>query len=157
LAALAVPASALTLDREFRIDPARLQISTANGVTSVDVRGGTHEFAAGRPDLPWVAERVDLPAGMKVTGVEVLSSTTELLRAAVRLAPALSPRPGAGENERTTADARVFSSDAFQPEQLAGLGIQGSLRGRNVAYIRLAPARWNPATGQLERVASLRL
>ena len=29
-----------------------------------------HEFAAGRPDLPWVSERVDLPAGMRIERVE---------------------------------------------------------------------------------------
>jgi len=156
-AALAVPASALTIDREFRLDPARLQITTANGVTVVEARGGTHEYAAGRPDLPWIAQRIDLPAGMKVTGVEVVSAGTELVRDGVLLAPALSARPGAPEGERTAADARIFASSAFQPEQLASLGIQGSLRGRNVAWLRLAPARWNPATGQLERVNSLKL
>src|SRR5437763_1341015 len=113
LAALASPASALTLERDFRIDPARLVVSTANGVTAVDARGGTHEYATGRPDLPWIAERIDLPAGMKVTNVEVVSAATELVRDGVRVAPARSSRPGAADGERTAADARVFASTAF--------------------------------------------
>ncbi len=157
LVALASTASALTLDRDLRLDPSRVQLSSANGYTSVDATGGTHEYAPGRPDLPWIAERVDLPAGMKVTGVEVVSVVTELLRDGVRLPAAPSARTGAAPGERSLPDARFFGSAAFQPEQLAALGTQGSLRGRNVAYLRIAPTRWNPQTGRLERITSLKL
>ncbi len=150
-------ASALTLERELKLDPARVTLANSNGFTLVSAQGGTHEYSPGRPDLPWLAERVDLPAGMKVTGVEVLSVTTELLRDGVRIPAAPSARPGAGVGERSAADARFFASASFQPEQLAALGTQGSLRGRNVAYLRVAPARWNPQTGRLERISTLRL
>jgi hypothetical protein len=150
-------ASALTLEREVRLDPARVQLTSANGYTVVEAAGGMHEYAAGRPDLPWLAERVDLPDGMKVTGVEVVSAATELLRDGVRIPAALSARPGAAIDERSAPDARWFASPSFQPEQLVALGAQGSLRGRNVAYLRIAPTRWNPQSGRLERVTSLKL
>jgi hypothetical protein len=150
-------ASALTIDHELRFDAARVQLSASAGFTLVTARGGTHEYAAGRPDLPWVAERVDLPAGMKVTAVQVLSFETELLRDGVLIPPALSARPGAGANERSVADASVFASAEFQPAQLAALGAQGSLRGRNVAWLRVAPTRWDPQTGRLERITHMKL
>jgi hypothetical protein len=158
LLAFASAASALTIERELRFDASRLSVtSSSKGEVALEARGGTHEFVAGRPDLPWLSERVDLPAGMKVTQVEVLSAETELLRDAVRLAPAPVTRPGAGPLERTAADASFYSRAGFQPEQIASLGMQGSLRGRNVAYLRVAPARWDAQTGRLERITQLRV
>src|SRR5262245_58342477 len=155
--AFAHKAAALTLEREVRIDPARVSVSSAKGVTFVEARGGTHEYNAGRPDLPWISERVDLPAGMKVTRVEVLAAVTEPMAERVRVAPALSARPGAPADERSTPDARAYGLAGFQPAVLAATGAQGSLRGRNVAYLRIAPARWDAASGRLERVTQLRL
>ena len=157
LLASASSVSALTIERDMRFDASRLRITSSKGEVTLEARGGTHEFTAGRPDLPWVSERVDLPAGMKVTGIEVLSVETELLRDAVRLAPAPVTRPGAGPLERTSADASYYSRAGFQPEQLVSVGSQGSLRGRNVAYLRVAPARWDAASGRLERVSHLRV
>ncbi len=157
LIALASTASALTIDRTLTIDAARVRVSSANGLTMIDAVGGTHEFTSGRPDLPWMSERVDLPAGMKVTGVEVVSFQSELLRDGVRVAPAPATRPDAGPGERTAPDARAYAATSFVPSQLASLGVQGSMRGRNVAFVRIAPTRWNPATGQLERITSLQL
>jgi len=157
VSAAARNASALTLEREVRIDPKRVSVSVANGIASVEARGGTREYTPGRPDLPWISERVDLPAGMKLTSVEVIAAETQPLADAVRVPPALSSRPGSTPGERSVADGAVFSSAAFQPEVLALPGIQGSLRGRNVAYLRISPTRWNPQTGALERVSSLRL
>ncbi|MCE9626771.1 MAG: hypothetical protein K8R56_02505, partial [Candidatus Eisenbacteria bacterium] len=157
LVAFASTASALTIDRTLTLDAAKLRVTSEQGLTMIEAAGGTHEFTAGRPDLPWIAERVDLPAGMKVTGVEVVSFQSELLRDGVRVAPAPVTRPGAGPGERTVADARAYAATSFLPAQLASVGMQGSMRGRNVAYLRIAPTRWNPSTGQLERISQLQL
>ena len=158
VSAVARNASALTLEREVRIDPARVSVSIAQGVASVEARGAaTREYRAGQPDLPWISERVDLPAGMKLTRVEVLAVETQPLADGVRVPPALSSRPGSAPGERSLEDAAVFASPTFQPEVLALPGVQGSLRGRNVAFLRISPSRWNPQTGALERVTSLKL
>src|SRR5262249_33881588 len=122
-----------------------------------EARGETHEYGAGRPDLPWISERVALPAGMKLTRVDVVSAATELVADGVRLATTLSAKPGATPDERTLADPRFYADPAFQPAALAAPGAQGSLRGRNVAYLRIAPARWNAQTGRLERAPRLQL
>ncbi len=157
IAISASAASALTIERDLKPGAARVSLASSNGFTLVEAQGGTHEYSAGRPDLPWIAERVDLPAGMRVTGVEVLSMTSELLRDGVRIPAALSARPGAVDGERSVADARFFASPSFQPEQLVAVGTQGSLRGRNVAFLRVAPTRWSPQTGRLERITSLKV
>lgn len=157
LLAFASTASALTIDRTITLDASRLRVTSEQGMVMVEAAGGTHEYTAGHPDLPWVAERIDLPAGMKVTGVEVVSFQSELLRDAVRIAPALVTRPGAGPGERTAADASAYAVSGFVPAELARVGTQGSMRGRNVAYVRIAPTRWDPATGRLERISSMQL
>src|SRR5262249_61165021 len=87
--AAVVPAFAMTLEREVRIDPSRLVLSRANGLVALEARAGTHEYGAGRPDLPWISERVDLPAGMKLTRVDVVSAATELVADGVRPATTL--------------------------------------------------------------------
>jgi hypothetical protein len=157
LLACATAAAAATLERDVRFDAARLRVTTSKGEVALEARGGTHEFTPGRPDLPWLSERVDLPAGVKVTGVEVLAVETELLRESVRVASAPVAKPGAGPLERTASDARFYTREGFQPEQLVALGAQGSLRGRNVAFLRVAPARWDALSGRLERVSRLKI
>jgi uncharacterized repeat protein (TIGR01451 family) len=152
-----VARSATVLEREFRYDVHRVRVTSREGYTFVDATGGTREFRAGRPDLPWVSERIDIPAGQRVTGVEVLGVETATLARGARLAPALVASPGLGPSERTRPDARFFAASIPQPEELVGLGEQGGLRGRNVAFLRVSPARWNPATGEIELVTSVRV
>jgi len=155
--AVTSPASALTIERTLRPEPSRLRLATTNGVTTPGQPNGVPIGTAGRPDLPWIAERVDLPAGMKVTAVEVVGVQTELLQESARVATAPSTRALASVNERTTEDPAIYGRATFQPEVLATLGVQGGLRGRNVAYLRVAPARWNPQSGRLERITSLQV
>jgi uncharacterized repeat protein (TIGR01451 family) len=149
--------SATVIEREFRYDASRVQLSSREGYTAVDVRGGMREFRAGRPDLPWLAERIDLPSGTRATAVEVLDVETAVVAQRASVAPAMVLRPGLEPVERTAPDPLYFSADTPQPEQLVGLGEQGGLRGRNVAYLSISPTRWNPSTGVLERITRVRV
>src|SRR6185503_13044780 len=71
-------AAPLTLDREFRFAADRFKVVQKNGETTVSMKDATHEFTAGRPDLPVLGENIAIPAGMRVTGVEVRSADTEV-------------------------------------------------------------------------------
>ena len=104
------------------LDPAHVSVTSAKGFTEVAVPGGMHEFTAGHPDLPWVSERVDLPEGMRVTGVEVVSLATQPLRDGVLIAAAPSTQPGAGPGDRSTPDAKAYAAQGFVPAQVAALG-----------------------------------
>lgn len=152
-----VARAATVLEHEIRFGPGSVSVSNREGYTFVDAPRSTREFRAGRPDLPWVAERVELPEGQRVTGVEVLDIRTEVAAHGARIAPALVLSPGLGPTERTKPDARYFAAAVAQPEEIVGLGEQGGMRGHNVAMLRVSPARWNPATGELERVTSVRV
>lgn len=149
--------SATVIEREFRYDATRVRLTSRDGFTVVDATGAMREFRPGRPDLPWLAERIDLPAGMRATAVEVLDAESAVVATGATVAPAMVVSPGLGPVERTTPDPFYFSATTPQPEEFVGLGEQGSLRGRNVAYLRVSPARWNPSTGEVERIARVRV
>jgi hypothetical protein len=156
LLALAPLARAESIDRHFGYDASRVHVSTRGDYTAVDVTGGVREFQPGRPDLPWVSESVDLPAGMRVARVQVLGVTTAPLASGARLASSIQPRPGLGNDERTAPDARYFGPGApVQPEERVVLGVQGGMRGRTLATLRVSPVTWNPATGELRIVTGL--
>ncbi|HTR97120.1 MAG TPA: C25 family cysteine peptidase [Candidatus Acidoferrales bacterium] len=146
-------ARALTLDRQFTYDVHRVRVSNREGYTSVQLQGGGRESRAGRPDLPWTAERIDLPPGMKVTAVEVTALATEPLAANALIAPAVVAAPGLGPVERSKPDPAFFSASTPQPAEIVSLGAQGDMRGHNVAYLRVNPVQWNPATGALTHLS----
>src|SRR5262245_59024000 len=95
------------LEREFSLDPARVRVVRGGGLRQVSVPEGMPEFRAGRPDLPWISQRIELPAGVRVKAVEVLSIDSRPLTEAGRLPSAIHPTPGLGKVERTEPD-RVF-------------------------------------------------
>ncbi|MFN8588931.1 MAG: C25 family cysteine peptidase [Candidatus Eisenbacteria bacterium] len=158
LLALATAAhAATTLEREFTYDASRVKLATREGFTIVDAKGAMREFRAGRPDLPWISETIELPAGAQVTAVEVLDVRTAPLGRIRTMAAAEVPHPGLDLTERSRPDARFFASADAQPEQLVELGVQGDQRGHRLATIRVAAARWTPASGSVEQVTRVRV
>ena len=149
--------AASVIEHQFTLDPAAVKVTQRGGFASVDVKGGMREFAPGRPDLPWLSERIDLPVGARVTAIEVIDVATTPIAEGVQLQPSISPSPGLGDVVRSQPDDLYFTGNAFQPARLAELGVQGGQRGRSVAYLRWSPVRWSPASGRLEQVTSLRV
>ena len=153
--AASAPAAPATLEREFRYDASRFSVTQKNGEALVDMKGAaTREFTAGRPDLPVLSEMIELPPGVRVTGVEVTSVGTELLAPALRIPTAAKAKPGLEPIERTAADPAYYGRSGFLPvSSLVTLDGQGWMRGRHIASLRVNPVRWDPASGRLERVA----
>ncbi|MBI5710352.1 MAG: VCBS repeat-containing protein [Candidatus Eisenbacteria bacterium] len=153
-----VAPAATTLEREFRYGPERFAlVRLADGTTAVEMPGAIHEFTAGRPDLPQQGEVLELPAGMRVTAVEVVTLETAPLAAGVRMASAIVTRPGVEPVERSAPDPAWYQRSGFEPGVPVRLGVQGFARGREVATLNVTPLRWDPASGVLERVSRLRV
>jgi hypothetical protein len=146
----AAPAAAAPLTREFRYPAERLK-TTWNGETvAVAMKGASSEGVPGRPDLPVVAEPLELPAGYRARSVTVEEIDTAPIAAQARVAPISSPLAGAGA---VRADARAYGSVAPSVE----LGYQGSMRGRARAWLLVRPVRWDPVGGRLDRIARLKV
>ena len=149
------PARSGTLTREFRYAPQGVRLVASEGWTHVQVQGAVAERRPGRPDLPAVAERVELPADMKVVGVEVTALETAPLAEGVRIAPALVIRHDAREEHLSAPDPSLYALATPQPANPVVLGVQGFERGHRVAWLLVTPVRWMAATGRLERIRRL--
>jgi uncharacterized repeat protein (TIGR01451 family) len=158
-AALATPVFASTLvEREFHYAAGRFGLArNADGTTQVLMSVADRDFTPGIPDLPRVGERVELPVGMRLASVEVIGLETAPLAHGVRLPSSELMRPGVDTTMRTPPDPVAFSHVGFLPDPLVQTGLEGFERGRNIAYLVVAPARWDPSTGELERVVSVRV
>ena len=150
-------AVAAILEREFQYAADRVTTRDLAGVTEVRARGGEQEFRAGHPDLPWVLERVALQPGQRVISVEVVELRTAPLARAIRVDPSIAVQPGLEPQPRSAPDAAVYASTSFLPQQPVELGLQGAQRDDWMAWIKVCPVRWNPASGALERVTSVRV
>ncbi len=142
-----------TLEREFRYAAERLETRWRGDTVEVAFRGGAREPAPGHPDLPVVSERLDLPPGTKVRNVEVVDLETRPVAGRAQVLPALRLRPGLGPFQRSLADPVAYA----RPQPVVALGYQGSLRGRNLAWLLVRPVRWDPTSGRLERLERLRV
>src|SRR5439155_1609936 len=81
------------LEREFTFPAERFSLSARNGETLIEYRGASREFTAGRPDLPWMGELVEVPAGLKLVRVEVLDLQSAPLAASARIPRAVGRSP----------------------------------------------------------------
>jgi hypothetical protein len=122
----------------------------------VGFRGALHRAAPGRPDLPSVVERVELPAGMRIRAASAAEIEFEPAGGARHVPAAWKPVAGGGA-VRSRPDADAYAALSFLPERPVEVGYQGSLRGRRLAWLVVSPVRWSPATGRLERVRRLRV
>lgn len=148
-------ATATTLDHRFQYSTERFSLHQDRGATIVEMQGATRDFTPGHPDLPWVGEMIEVPAGQRVTQVQVVSIETAPLADRVTLASAIRPQPGLGPIERTDPDPAFFQRAGFQPADPVRIATQGWERGRNMAALQICPVRWDAASGRLERVTSV--
>jgi hypothetical protein len=157
LATAVSTSAATTIERDFTYGPERFRLHERDGLTEVRVPGAGRDFEAGRPDLPVLGERIELPGRARVTAVEVVSLETALLARKASIGTAVVPKPGLEPLERSAPDPEYYSRSGFQPMSPVQVGYQGWERGRNIAYLRISPVRWNATSGELERIVRVRV
>ncbi len=153
------PASA-TLEREFTFEASRFHLVPSGQATEIRVDGAAPSADAGKPELPWLSETFDVPAGMRAASVEVLELATEPFAKDIRLPSGWTVADdgqGAKLPTRSVPDPASFMRAGFQPARIVDLGPQGSQRGRTIASMKVCPVRWDAVTGRLERVTRLRV
>ncbi len=150
-------AAATTLEREFTFDADAIHLRTTAGATEVRVDRAVPSPDVGQPELPWLAEFVDLPDGMQVASVDVVDLAVTPLGSGVRLPSAWTMSADRQSAVRSAADPWAFSRPGSQPARAVELATQGWQRGRHVAGLRICPVRWDASTGRLERVSRLRV
>jgi hypothetical protein len=162
LVALAVatnlPAQAgTTLEREFVYPVDRLTMTSRGEAAVVRFRGGLREYVPGRPDLPIVSERIELPEGTRVEAVEQIGLDARPIPGSTWVGPVGKPTTGLGAPEGAAPDPVAYGRSSFGPDPAVVLGYQGTERGRNVAYLLVHPVQWNPSSRRLQRIERLRV
>ncbi|TMQ69685.1 MAG: hypothetical protein E6K80_10910, partial [Candidatus Eisenbacteria bacterium] len=145
----------VAIERHYRY-PASSVVTRWNGDTvAVTLDRGIHEPTVGWPDLPVVAEEVELPPGMRLEEV----TTTRIALAPMApsaLVRSVLPPPSNFDVLGRPRDARPLSTAAMDANPpVAQIGYQGTMRGRNLAWVLVRPVRWNAITRRLERVTDL--
>ena len=106
-----------SFEREFTFNADQVHLDAHDGVTVVRVDGAVPSVDAGRPELPWLPEFVDLPQGMQVASVQVVEFAFEPLAIGVRLPSGWTQVAGAPGPARSTPDAWEFARPGAQPAQ----------------------------------------
>lgn len=124
----------------------------------VSFEGATPSTRLGAPDLPVVSRMIEIPLCREVR-VKVTDVQTESMKPLpYRMMPV---QPAPSKSDKTARpfvlDASVYSVDGFYSNELATVEVLGVARDRNVAMLRLSPLSYNPVTGELERVTSMKV
>lgn len=128
---------------------------------SISMNGYGKLSVPGQPALPVKGILIAVPEGAMVdvdvieTGAQRIDILTVL--PAPRRVRSPGSDPGGSAELEYIPDPAVYSRDAFFPQRLAEVSGYGSLRGINVACIRIFPVRYNPARGVLEIPSVVRI
>lgn len=124
----------------------------------INLEGSSPSTQIGQPNLPLVSEFVEIPLcdNVKVLVSDVKFETVNKLDD--MLIP-VQPAPSKADKSARpfVMDSAVYAKDAFYSHELAWVEQMGVARDRNVAILRLSPFSYNPVTGELRMVTSMKV
>ncbi|MBN1968573.1 MAG: T9SS type A sorting domain-containing protein, partial [Candidatus Delongbacteria bacterium] len=125
---------------------------TENGLSSVLVNGLTNQGTPGAPNLPVETIRLIIPAGSKISNLN-LTSQQQLLSGSYNLEPAQVPRliDGIGYYETVGQDRTIYSDNSFYPSNIVKVVSYDYFDGANkIATLEINPVQYNPITGEIK-------
>lgn len=129
---------------DFSIDTLR-----CNGelMHTLSARGIVAPNEYGQPDLPTFNCFVAIPQG--ATPVVEVKTTRDEVRTGMNIAPSYGSQCENEEDLPLFRDSRIYSANAFFPEQTVYQPDPQSLRGVDVVHLGLCPFQYNPVTKAL--------
>lgn len=123
--------------------------------------------APGLPQLPQTGVMVGIPATGDIS-LRVISAESEILPGSYRIAPAVDhvarydANTGAidldaGLSARFVLNADAYARDGFFPEEVAQVAETAFIRNQRVARLALHPVQYNPVSGEVRLVRSLKI
>jgi hypothetical protein len=128
------------------------------GFDLVSLNQGSHLAQPGEPMLPYKEIRIALPAGMRVTGVQVVNTSWEEIPGEFDVYPSQPPRRiGLSDDDVdfVQPDANIYSSSQPYPTNAVDFVQQTDLAGQGMAVIHLHPLQYLPAEKRLTLGASM--
>ncbi|MCD4700761.1 MAG: T9SS type A sorting domain-containing protein [Candidatus Aegiribacteria sp.] len=151
----AVSAETITADLIPRLG-GRIRLNETSRGSVPELPGSYAATEEGFPMLPQFPMTVELPSGSGAVSVSS-SESWETVAASVFIPPLSRPLPLIFEQADNVAAQNndVYGSDSFWPSEPVELTGTGFMNGSPVAELAVTPMRWNPATGELQRLSSL--
>lgn len=128
-----------------------------NAYTVIDIQGTAPSTTIGLPNLPVITELVEVPLcqNVKVAVSDVVTKDFETLKY-----PVMPVQPAPSKADRGLRPIEI-NSQFYAANQLseptAWVEMMGVARDRNVAMLRVCPFAYNPVTGQLQQVVSMKV
>ncbi|MCD4700414.1 MAG: hypothetical protein K8S24_01015, partial [Candidatus Aegiribacteria sp.] len=115
--------------------------------------------AEGEPSLPEFTARIALPTGCSATRIEVVDAGYAPVRGRFTVMPAAAPVPLSVEQEiyPVEPDPDIYDSSTPYPERPVSFEGSSVIMGIPLAYVRVCPVRWNPASKTVEILTDLTL
>ncbi|MCK4827338.1 hypothetical protein KA005_67025, partial [bacterium] len=130
---------------EFSLD--ELEFYQTMAWDMVRLTDGGHLAELGKPMLPSKEIRIALPAGMAVTGVQIVGATQERIPGQFNIFPAQPARKiGSSDDDVkfVEPDLAVYSSVQPYPSDPAEFSHQTDLAGQGMAVIEVYPLQYVP-------------
>ncbi len=129
----------------------------ADGYARIFVSGTDLHQPVGRPGVPFVADRIELPCDATDVTVEALpkAACTNLLPALPAFGYAPAAVSSATAERRGAPDPAIYAHDAFYPSSHAELVSLQRENGRLFAVVRVYPVRVNPPILAYESVSAV--
>ena len=157
VAVFAVSAGELTVT--IPLDPSAINFEQAGIYTRITGTGMGLMGAEGEPSIPEFTARIALPTGCAATGIEVLGAVYAPVRGSFTVMPASPPVPLSVEQEiyPVEPNPEIYGSTIPYPQRPISFEGSSVIMGIPVAYIRVFPVRWNPASRTVEILSNLTL
>jgi hypothetical protein len=155
IAGIMITTNAGEIKQELLFSQTGLSFTHQNGYDLVRLPGLGFTQSRGAPFLPQKSVSVVIPAGMEVTGVEIIGRDYVDLAGQYRIYPTQPPRPlpMAGfvftKPEFVSPDAKIYDRAEPYPEKLVEFTGQGSLAGYEIAGLLVRPIQYFPQEGKL--------
>jgi hypothetical protein len=151
----ALPLVAGVIERTIVLGNNDLIFKRVDDYDVVEIRGHSVLLEAGAPRVPRVMEKLVIPAGATVVGVEIIAEEWQDVPGFYKVVPAQPdvplPVPGQEFTPQWYAPRpEIYEAAEFYPEAKVRLNGVGSMSGYRIAHVELFPVRYQPVSGVLQ-------
>ena len=147
-----------TRTQTFEFGPDDFVFGKVNGFDVVTLPGHYSTSEPGYPNLPLAVYNVAIPPDAEVTGVDVVSVSTEALAGEFNIHPSQRPEVLSQPSRAfVPPDARAYASSRSYPGEMVRFVRSGLMGGYRVAGIHVSPLRYTAAQKRLELVTRLKV
>ncbi len=145
---------------EVGFSPEKLSFDKFQNYDRVVLKEAGFISEVAKPMLPSQEIRVAIPAGMRITGVRVADTKSEVIPGEYYIFPAQPPRKISSSDEDfelIKPDPVTYSSAQPYPAKLVEFVNQSDLAGQSIAYIQFYPLQYVPAERKLTFYTSINI